>query len=90
MAYLADPVGSINPVTCLNPKSMGSDSELPERDMKSMHPVTKRVLGSDNEPVFYFQEVLSIKGHLWAQPSRRIDPGNLDKLLVNILPDNLV
>ena len=90
MTYLADPVRSINLVIRLYPKSMGSDSELPERHTKSMHLVTKRVLGSDNKPVFYFQEVLSIKSHLWAQPSRRIDPGNLDKPPVNILLDNLV
>lgn len=90
MTYLADPIRYINLVIRLYPKSMGSYSELLERDTKSMHPVTKHVLGSDNKPVFYFQEVLSIKDHLWAQPSQRIDLGNLDKLLVNILPNNLV
>ena len=90
MTYLADLIRSINLVIRLYPKSLGSYSELLERDTKSMHLVTKRVLGSDNEAVFYFQEVLSIKGHLWVQPSRRIDLGNLDKVPVNILPDNLV
>ena len=90
MTKLTDPVRSINLVVCLYPKSMESYSELPDKDTKSMHPVTKRVPGLDNEPVFYFQEVLSIKGHLWAQPSWRIDPGNLDKLPVNTLPDDLV
>ena len=64
---------------------MGSYSELSERDPKSMHLMAKRVLGSDNEPVSDLREVFSIKGHLWAQFSRRIDPSNLDVLLVNIL-----
>ena len=69
---------------------MGSYFELFERDTKSMHPIAKRVLGSDNEPVSDLQEVFNIKGHLWAQPSQRIDPCNLDELLVNILPDDLI
>jgi hypothetical protein len=55
-----------------------------------MHPVTKRILGSNNKPVSQLQEVLSVKGHLWAQPSRRVDPGDLDELPVNVLPDDLV
>ena len=55
-----------------------------------MHPLVKHILGSENEPVSQLQEVLSIEGHLWAQPSRRIDSGNLDKLLVDVLPNNLV
>ena len=69
---------------------MGSYSELFERDPKSMHPMSKRVLGLDNEPVSNLQEVFNIKGYLWAQSSRRIDPSNLDVLLVNILYDDLI
>ena len=69
---------------------MGSYSELSERDPKSMHPMAERVLGSDNEPVSDLQEVFSIKSHLWMQSSRRIDPSNLDELLVNILSDDLI
>ena len=90
MIKLADPVRCINPVVCLYPKSMGSYSELSERDSKSMHLVTERVLGSDNEHVSDLQEVLSLKGHLWAQPSREIDPCDLNELSVNILPDDLI
>ena len=55
-----------------------------------MHPVTKRILGTDNESVSDLQEVLSIEGHLWAQSSWRIDPSDLDELLVNILSDDLI
>ena len=69
---------------------MGSYSELSERDPKSMHPMTKRVLWSDNEPVSDLQEVFSIKGHIWAQSSQRIDPSGLNELLVNILSDDLI
>ena len=69
---------------------MGSYSELSERDPKSMHPMAKRVLGSDNEPVSNLQEVFSIKGHLWGQSSQRIDPSHLNVLLVNILSDDLI
>ena len=64
---------------------MGSNSELFERDPKSMDRVTKCVLGSDNEPVSELQEALSIKGHLWAQSSWRVNPSNLDELLVDIV-----
>ena len=53
-----------------------------------MHPVTKRILGSDNEPISDLQEMFNIKGHLWAQSSRRIDPSDLDELLVNIISDD--
>ena len=66
MTNLADPLRSINLVIRLYPKSMGSHSELPERDAESMHPVAERVLGSDNEPVSDLQEVFSIEGHLRA------------------------
>ena len=52
--------------------------------------MVKCVLGSNNEPVSQLQEVLSIEGHLWAQPSLRIDPGDLDGLLVDVLLDDLV
>ena len=64
---------------------MGSYFELPERDPKSMHPMAESVMGSDNEPVSDL-----INGHLWAPSSRRIDPCNLDVLLVNILSDDLI
>ena len=55
-----------------------------------MHSVTKCILGSNNEPVFQLQEVLSINGHLWAQPSVRIDLGSLDELPVDAIHDDLV
>ena len=55
-----------------------------------MHLVTKRILGMDNKPVFDLQEMFSIKGHLCAQSSWKIDPSDLDELLVNILFDNLI
>ena len=90
MTYLADHIWSINLVVRLYLKSMGSYSELPERDTKSMHRMTESVLGSDNEPVSYLQEVLNVEGHLWAQPSRRIDPCNLDELLLDILLDDFI
>ena len=64
--------------------------ELSERDPKSMHPMAKRVLGSDNELVSDLQEVFNIKGHLWTQISQRIDPSNLGILLVNILFDDRI
>ena len=70
--------------------SMGSYSELYERDPKGMHPMAKRVLGSDIESVSDLQEVFNIKGHFWTQSSRRIDPSNLDELFVNILSDDLI
>ena len=69
---------------------MGSYSELSERDPKSMHPVAKGVLGSDNEPVSDLQKMFSIKFHLWVHPSRGINPCSLNELLVNILPDDLI
>ena len=69
---------------------MRTYSKLPERDPESMHPVAKRVLGSNNEPVFDLQEVFDIESHLRTQPSRRIDPSDLDILLVNILSDDLI
>lgn len=52
--------------------------------------MVKRILGSNNEPVSQLQEVLSVEGHLWAQPSRRIDPSDLDELPVDVLLDDLV
>ena len=55
-----------------------------------MHPVTKRILGPDNELVSDLQEVFGIESHLWTQPSRWIDPRNLYELLVNILFDDLI
>ena len=69
---------------------MGSYSEMSKRDPKSVHPIVKRVLGSDNEPVSDLQEVFNIKSHLWTQSSRRIDPSNLDELLVDILSNYLI
>ena len=53
-----------------------------------MHLVTKRVLGSNNEPVSYLQEMLCIEGHLWAQLSGGINPCDLNELFVNILFDD--
>ena len=50
----------------------------------------KCILGMDNELVFDLQEMFSIKGHLWAQPSQRVDPGDLNELLVNIFSDDLI
>ena len=55
-----------------------------------MHLVTRRILGPNNEPVSDLQEMFGIKGHLWAQSSQRIDPSDLDKLLVNILSGDLI
>ena len=55
-----------------------------------MHPMVKRILESRNELISQLQEVLSVEGHLWAQPSLRIDPGDLDKLPVDVLLDDLV
>ena len=55
-----------------------------------MHPVVKCLLGLNNEPVSQLQEVLSIEGHIWVQPPWRIDPGHLDELPVDVLPDDLV
>ena len=69
---------------------MGSYSKLFERDPKSMHPMAKRVLGMDNEPVSDLQEVFGIKGHLWMQSSWRIDPNNLNELLLNIFFDDVI
>lgn len=50
-----------------------------------MHPVAKRILGSNIELVSQLQEVLNVQGHLWVQPSRRIDPSDLEELLVDVL-----
>ena len=55
-----------------------------------MHPVTKCILGSNNERVSQLQEVLSIKGHLWAQSSLWIDPGSMDELPVDVILGDLV
>ena len=52
--------------------------------------MVKRTLGLNNEPVSQLQEVLSIEGHLWVQPSWRIDLGDLDELPVDVLSDDLV
>ena len=69
---------------------MITHSELVEWNAKGMHPVTKCILGSNNELVSQLQKVLSVKGHLWAQSSLRVDPGDLDKLPINVIPDDLV
>ena len=71
-------------------KSMRTHSELAEWNAKGMHPVMKCILGSNNEPVSQLQKVLSVEDHLWAQPSLRVYPGDLDKLLVNVIPNDLV
>ena len=55
-----------------------------------MHPVVKHILGSNNDLVSQLQEVISIEGYLWAQPSSRIGLSDLDKLHVNVLPNDLV
>ena len=55
-----------------------------------MHPVVKRILGSNNEHNSQLQEVLSVEGHLWVQPSWRIDPSDLDELPVDVLLGDLV
>jgi len=52
--------------------------------------VVKHILGLNNEPVSQLQEVLSVEGHLWAQPSWRIDLGDLDELPVDGLHNDLV
>ena len=52
--------------------------------------MAKRILGLGNEPVSDLQEMLSIKGHFWAQSSWRINPSNLYEQLVDIVPDDLV
>ena len=54
-----------------------------------MHPMAKRVLGPDNEPIYDLHEVFSIKGHLQVQSSRRVDLGDLNELLANIFFDDL-
>ena len=64
--------------------------ELVEWNAKGMHPVTKCILGSNNEPVSQLQKVLNVEGHLWAQPSLRVDPGDMDKLPINVIHDDLV
>ena len=69
---------------------MRAYSELSERDPKSVHPIAERILALDNEPSFELQEMLSIKGHFWAQFSRRINPSNLNELLVDVVSDDLV
>jgi hypothetical protein len=69
---------------------MKTHFELAEWNAKGMHPVTKCILGSNNESVSQLQKVLSVEGHLWAQPSPRVDPSDLDKLSVNVIPDDLV
>jgi len=55
-----------------------------------MHTLVKHILGLNNEPISQLQEVLNVEGHLWAQPSWRIDLGDLDELHVEVLPDDLV
>lgn len=54
-----------------------------------MHLVVKCILGLKNELVSQLQEVLSIEGHIWAQPSWRIDLGDLDELPIDVLLDDL-
>lgn len=53
-----------------------------------MHLVSERVLGSDNESIFDLQEMLCVESHLLAQPLRRINPCDLNKLSIDILFDD--
>ena len=53
-----------------------------------MHPMWESVLGSDNESISDLQEVLCVEGHLLAQPPRRVNPCDLNKLSVDILSDD--
>ena len=53
-----------------------------------MHPVSERILGSDNESVSDLQGMLCVEGHLLAQPPRRVNPCDLNKLSVDILSDD--
>ena len=55
-----------------------------------MHLVVKHTLGTNNEPVSQLQEVLIVEGHIWAQPSQRIDLCDLDELPIDVLPDDRV
>ena len=53
-----------------------------------MHPVPESVLGSDDESVFDLHEVFCVEGHLLAQPPRRVNPCDLNKISVDILSDD--
>jgi hypothetical protein len=47
-----------------DPKPMRSDSKLPKRDPKSMHPMPKCVGKPKNKGIPQCHDVLSIEGHL--------------------------
>lgn len=54
-----------------------------------MHSIVKCILGSNNDLVSQLQEVLSVEGYLWVQPSQRIDPSDIDELPIDVLLDDL-
>ncbi len=69
---------------------MRSYSKLFKGDLKSTHPVSEHVLGTNNEPVSDHQELFCVEGHIRAQPVGRVNPCNLNKLLVDILFNDLI
>jgi hypothetical protein len=47
-----------------NPKSMRTHLKIPRRNPESMHPVPKRVRGTNNKAISQLHEALYIEGHL--------------------------
>ena len=52
--------------------------------------MVERILGPGNESDPDLQEVLNIKRHFLPQSSWRINPSNLDELLVDIVSNDLI
>jgi hypothetical protein len=69
---------------------MGAHSELAKWNPEAVLQVSECIMWSNDELIPKLQEVLSVEGHLWAQPTKRINPNDLDKLPVNVIPDDLV
>jgi hypothetical protein len=65
MEHLEDPFLLVNLVIFLDPQSMRTHSKFSLGDLKSMHPISKCVMGSNNESIPNNHEVLSIEVHLW-------------------------
>lgn len=64
MSQLEDLVRPVNVLICLNPKSMRTQPELPQRNRKSVHPLAESEMELNNKPNPQIHEVLDIEDDL--------------------------
>ena len=77
-------------VICLNPKQVGPNPELTQRDPKTMCPRSSSILWSDSNPISQLYEMLVVESHLRSNVLGLGDPSDPDVLQINIISNHLV